>query len=293
MVGDAMERLAEDYLRRHRLQPVARNHRCRFGEIDLVMRDGATLVFVEVRYRSSDRFGTAAETVDRRKQRRLTAAASHYLQGHPTVLPCRFDVVAVSGEIASSGSRMPLFSTNSPASIPRTQPRRADPMLRREQTRRLVPLILLLLGATLSSGCTPILIGGAAVGAAATLHDRRSASVILDDQQIELEAMSALLRNAAVRDRSQISVTSYNRTLLLTGNADTTEITQEAASSVSRIGKVQRVVDEVTVGPRLDMKRQAEDTYITARVKADLIGVRCPDSTRPGSRSSRTTAWSF
>jgi osmotically-inducible protein OsmY len=155
-------------------------------------------------------------------------------------------------------------------------------MLRREQTRRLVPLILLLLGATLSSGCTPILIGGAAVGAAATLHDRRSASVILDDQQIELEAMSALLRNAAVRDRSQISVTSYNRTLLLTGNADTTEITQEAASSVSRIGKVQRVVDEVTVGPRLDMKRQAEDTYITARVKADLIGVRLPgfDPTR-------------
>jgi putative endonuclease len=97
MVGDAMERLAEDYLRRHRLQPVARNHRCRFGEIDLVMRDGATLVFVEVRYRSSDHFGTAAETVDRRKQRRLTAAASHYLQGHPTVLPCRFDVVAVGG----------------------------------------------------------------------------------------------------------------------------------------------------------------------------------------------------
>jgi uncharacterized protein (TIGR00252 family) len=69
----------------------------RFGEIDLVMRDGATLVFVEVRYRRSDRFGAPAETVDRRKQQRLTAAANHYLQAHPTVLPCRFDVVAVSG----------------------------------------------------------------------------------------------------------------------------------------------------------------------------------------------------
>jgi osmotically-inducible protein OsmY len=147
---------------------------------------------------------------------------------------------------------------------------------------RLVAVITLLLGANLSSGCAPMLIGGAAVGAAATMHDRRSASVILDDQQIELEAMSALLRNAAVRDRSQISVTSYNRTLLLTGNADTTEIAQDAAVSVSRIGKVQRVVDEVTVGPRRDMKRQAEDTYITARVKADLIGVRMPgfDPTR-------------
>jgi putative endonuclease len=97
-VGDAKERLAEDYLKRRRLQPIARNHRCRFGEIDLVMRDGATLVFVEVRYRRSDRFGTPAETVDRRKQQRLAAAASHYLQAHPTVLPCRFDVVAVNGE---------------------------------------------------------------------------------------------------------------------------------------------------------------------------------------------------
>ncbi|HSO81418.1 YraN family protein [Thiocapsa sp.] len=97
-VGDTKERLAEDYLKRRHLQPIARNHRCRFGEIDLVMRDGATLVFVEVRYRRSERFGTPAETVDRRKQQRLTAAASHYLQAHPTMLPCRFDVVAVSGE---------------------------------------------------------------------------------------------------------------------------------------------------------------------------------------------------
>lgn len=97
-VGDAKERLAEDYLKRRHLQPIARNHRCRFGEIDLVMRDGATLVFVEVRYRRSERFGTPAETVDRRKQQRLMAAASHYLQAHPTMLPCRFDVVAVSGE---------------------------------------------------------------------------------------------------------------------------------------------------------------------------------------------------
>jgi putative endonuclease len=96
-VGDAKERLAEDYLKRRHLEPIARNHRCRFGEIDLVMRDGETLVFVEVRYRGSDRFGSPAETVDRRKQQRLAAAASHYLQAHPTVLSCRFDVVAVSG----------------------------------------------------------------------------------------------------------------------------------------------------------------------------------------------------
>lgn len=62
------------------------------------MRDGGVLVFVEVRYRHSDRFGAPAETVDRRKQRRLATAAGHYLQSNPSVLPCRFDVVAIGGQ---------------------------------------------------------------------------------------------------------------------------------------------------------------------------------------------------
>jgi len=62
------------------------------------MRDGDTLVFVEVRYRASSRFGTPAETVDLRKQRRVATAAKHYLQAHPSVLPCRFDVVAIGGQ---------------------------------------------------------------------------------------------------------------------------------------------------------------------------------------------------
>lgn len=61
------------------------------------MRDGGVLVFVEVRYRRSRRFGGPAETVDARKQRRLVAAAADYLQKNPSVLPCRFDVVAISG----------------------------------------------------------------------------------------------------------------------------------------------------------------------------------------------------
>lgn len=97
-LGRDKERLAGEYLARQGLRPVAINHRCRFGEIDLVMRDGNTLVFVEVRYRASSRFGTPAETVDARKQRRLTAAAADYLKCHPSVLPCRFDVVAIGAQ---------------------------------------------------------------------------------------------------------------------------------------------------------------------------------------------------
>ncbi|MEA3278839.1 MAG: YraN family protein [Pseudomonadota bacterium] len=86
------------YLERRGLRLVQRNYRCRRGEIDLVMRDTGTLAFVEVRYRANMRFGTPAETVDIHKQRRLTAAAAHYLQHQPTTLPCRFDVIAISGD---------------------------------------------------------------------------------------------------------------------------------------------------------------------------------------------------
>jgi putative endonuclease len=97
-LGRDKERLAGDYLARQGLRPVARNHRCRFGEIDLIMRDGQTLVFVEVRYRGSSRFGTPAETVDVRKQRRIAAAAADYLRTSRSVLPCRFDVVAIGAQ---------------------------------------------------------------------------------------------------------------------------------------------------------------------------------------------------
>jgi len=79
------------------LRLLERNYRCRRGEIDLVMREGNTLVFVEVRFRASPSFGTLAETVNIHKQRRLAAAAAYYLRHHPTKLACRFDVVAVSG----------------------------------------------------------------------------------------------------------------------------------------------------------------------------------------------------
>lgn len=75
-----------------------RNHHCRLGEIDLVMRDGATLVAVEVRYRRGTSHGGAAASVTRTKQRRVALAMRHYLMGRGGPLPAvRFDVVALSG----------------------------------------------------------------------------------------------------------------------------------------------------------------------------------------------------
>jgi len=94
--GDAAERIAAGFLQRHGLELLQRNYRCRHGEIDLVMRDGDTLVFAEVRLRSRSDFGGAAASIDAAKRRRLTLAAQHYLAAQPFLPPCRFDAVLLS-----------------------------------------------------------------------------------------------------------------------------------------------------------------------------------------------------
>ena len=96
-LGQAAELQALRYLTDHGLECLARNFRTRAGEIDLVMLDGAELVFVEVRRRSDGRFGDGFESVDAGKRRRLVAAALRYLQIHAPDRPCRFDVVALDG----------------------------------------------------------------------------------------------------------------------------------------------------------------------------------------------------
>jgi putative endonuclease len=105
--GAWAEDLALRHLSRAGLDLVARNYRCRRGEVDLVMREGETLVFVEVRQRLASDFGDGAESVDSRKRHRLVATASHFLQTHPSAAraPCRFDVVAVSGPAGTGDVR--------------------------------------------------------------------------------------------------------------------------------------------------------------------------------------------
>jgi putative endonuclease len=95
--GDAVETLVAAYLGARGLRLVTRNFRGRGGEIDLVMRDGRDLVFVEVRYRRNVRFGSAAESVTAAKRSRIAQTAQQFLQECRLDSPCRFDVVAVSG----------------------------------------------------------------------------------------------------------------------------------------------------------------------------------------------------
>lgn len=96
--GDSAEGRARAYLESQGLRFVRAQFRCKLGEIDLVMEDRDSLVFVEVRQRRSARFGGAAASVNHRKQRRILAAAAYYLQIHGCQRPARLDVVAIEAD---------------------------------------------------------------------------------------------------------------------------------------------------------------------------------------------------
>ena len=91
--GVAAEALAAKFLAARGLAIVGRNYRCRGGEIDIIAREGRTIVFVEVRMRRSRAFGGAAESITGAKRRRLRLAAEHYLARLPKEPPCRFDAI--------------------------------------------------------------------------------------------------------------------------------------------------------------------------------------------------------
>ena len=99
--GRAAEARAATYLQAQGLTILTRNYRVAGGEIDLIARHGAELVFVEVRSRRSAAFGSAAETVTAAKRRRILLAAQHYLTGLPqrALPPCRCDVISITGAV--------------------------------------------------------------------------------------------------------------------------------------------------------------------------------------------------
>ncbi len=98
-IGSFYEEKAAEYLERHGMHIVERNYRCRAGEIDLIAKDGAYVVFVEVKYRSTEGSGNPLDAVDIGKQRTISKVAKRYLLSryHSLDIPCRFDVVGFEG----------------------------------------------------------------------------------------------------------------------------------------------------------------------------------------------------
>jgi len=95
--GKQAENTACEYLIENGLKLIEKNYKCRGGEIDLVMQHENSIVFVEVRYRHNNRFGSGAESVIKRKQDKIILTALHYLQSHKKTAgsASRFDVVSI------------------------------------------------------------------------------------------------------------------------------------------------------------------------------------------------------
>lgn len=103
--GAHWEKAAESYLRDRGLKLLHRNFSSRFGEIDLIMEDEQTVVFIEVKYRKNNQHGSGAEAVTFHKQDRISRTASWYLTKHPHRADqfCRFDVISIEPKIVDQG----------------------------------------------------------------------------------------------------------------------------------------------------------------------------------------------
>jgi osmotically-inducible protein OsmY len=126
----------------------------------------------------------------------------------------------------------------------------------------LIPLVFL-------QGCATAFVTGAATGAS-IVHDRRTAGSVIDDQGIEFKAATALYRNKAIYNQSHLNVTSYNGTVLLTGEALTEQLKQQIYDLVRIIPKVRSIHNELIIAAPSALPSRVSDTWITSKVKAKI-----------------------
>lgn len=118
------------------------------------------------------------------------------------------------------------------------------------------------------SGCAPLIIGGAAVGAIVTF-DRRTSGAQLEDEGIELRAGSRL--RETLGDRAHVNINSYNRQVLLTGEVPNENDKQLAEQVMSKVDNVKGIVNELAVMPNTSLSQRSSDTLVTGKVKASLV----------------------
>lgn len=125
----------------------------------------------------------------------------------------------------------------------------------------------------LLQGCTAVVVGGAATGANIA-HDRRTMGSFIEDQNIELKTASAIRDHQELNERSHINVTSYNRIVLLTGEAPTHELRNQAQEIARGVAQVRRVHNEIIIAAPSAMSSRGSDTWITTKVKTSLFKIR-------------------
>lgn len=136
--------------------------------------------------------------------------------------------------------------------------------------RRATLAALAIAAALSSAGCAPLLVGGAVAGGAMVAADRRSAGVQLEDQEIELRVRDALGK-AIPGERANISVTSYNQRVLLTGEVTEAQLKSDAEAIAQKSLNVRAVVNELHVGSLSTLSNRNFDTSLTSKVLAALL----------------------
>jgi osmotically-inducible protein OsmY len=119
------------------------------------------------------------------------------------------------------------------------------------------------------AGCAPLLVGGAAVGTALVVTDRRTSGAQLEDEGIELRSAARL--REALGDRAHINVNSYNRQLLLTGEVPSEQAKQQAEQVVSTVPNIRAVVNELSVMAPSSLAQRSSDVLTTGKVRASLV----------------------
>ncbi|MEW6705344.1 MAG: BON domain-containing protein [Pseudomonadota bacterium] len=129
-----------------------------------------------------------------------------------------------------------------------------------------------LLAASVLQGCAPLLVGGAAVGSALMVTDRRTSGTQIDDQGIEIKAANRV--REAIGDRGHVNVTSYNRLVLLTGEVPNEADRAAAEQAVQRVEGVRSTVNELAVAGNASLTSRSNDTLLTSKVKATYVDAK-------------------
>lgn len=141
--------------------------------------------------------------------------------------------------------------------------------------RGLSTIIAVLLLPGLLQGCAaPLLVAGTAAGVAGAtvVADKRTPAVVLDDQRIESRSQGAINADRALARDVNVSVTSYNHVVLLTGQVPDEAARQRVLAHIRGVEKVGRIHDHLEIGPPSQLGQRSRDTMTTARVKSELMG---------------------
>jgi osmotically-inducible protein OsmY len=133
---------------------------------------------------------------------------------------------------------------------------------------RLAIVSLLALAAGLQ-GCAPLIVGGAVAGGAMVAVDRRQPDIMTTDERIEIQATNRI--SELFKDKGHINVTSFNRQVLLTGEAGTEALRQDAERAAATTPEVKSVTNELVIAPPSELGARSNDTYITSLVKSRFV----------------------